>query len=213
MSRSQIDRVLKIDRSIRAGEYPSAEGLAATLGVSRRVVFSDRKFLVEQLGAPLEFDRTRGGWYYSEATWVLPTTMVTQGELLAFFLSVEVARRNLGGALEAPLKQAVAKIARSLPSAIEVKLDDLRAHFSFGAPSSASADENTLLALDEAIRRWRETVIFYHAFSTGEFKRRVVQPYYLHNESGDWYLIAWDYPARRFSHFSCRAHRALANSG
>ena len=195
MSHSQMGRIYEIDRMIRDGEYPNAESVAAHFEVGRRVVFNDRRFLVERLGAPLEFDRARGGWYYREATWALPSAMITQGELLAFFLSVEVARRNFDGALEAPLKQAVAKIARTLPEEVEVEveLDDLRVHYSFAAPSSAGADETTLLALHEAIRRQRETEIFYHAFSTGEFKRRVVQPYHLHNSRGDWYLIAFDH--------------------
>ena len=193
MAHSQLGRVSEIDRMIRDGEYPNADSLAMHWEVSRRVIFNDRRFLVEKLQAPLAFDRERGGWYYTEATWALPAVMVSQGELLAFFLSVEVARRNLGGALEAPLKQAVAKISRTLPTEIEVKLDDLRAHYSFRAPSSASADESTLLALHEAIQRQRETEIFYHAFSTGEFKRRVVQPYQLHNSRGDWYLVAFDH--------------------
>lgn len=142
MSRLQLERIFTIDRKIRDGQFPNAEGLAAELEVSRRVIFNDRKFLLERLGAPLRLDRTRGGWYYSEPTWVLPAVMVTQGELLAFFLSVEIARRNLGGALEASLLGAVEKIARTLPGAVEIDLEGLRAHFSFAAFSFASAIES-----------------------------------------------------------------------
>lgn len=202
MSRLQLERIFTIDRKIRDGQFPNAEGLAMELEVSRRVIFNDRKFLLERLGAPLRLDRTRGGWYYSEPTWVLPAVMVTQGELLAFFLSVEIARRNLGGALEASLLGAVEKIARTLPGAVEIELEGLRAHFSFAAFSFASADESTLMALHDAIKRHREVEIFYYAPSTGEHSTRVVQPYDLYNSHGDWYLITFDHlrKAMRFFH-------------
>ncbi len=192
MSRPQIERILTLDRLIRDRQYPNADSMAAHFETSRRVVFNDRKFLVERLGAPLEFDRARRGWFYSEPSWVLPATMVTQGELLAFFLSIEVARRNLGGALEETLARAVQKIARTLPSEVEVEFSSLHAHLSFTSPTWAGADEKTLLALHQAIQGRRCVEIDYHTFSTGKRSTRVVHPHHLHNARGDWYLIAFD---------------------
>lgn len=215
MSRLQLERVFTIDRKIRDSEFPNADSLSAEFEVSRRVIFHDRKFLLERLGAPLQFNRARGGWYYSEPTWVLPTAMVTQGELLAFFLSVEVARRNMGGALEATLVSAVQKIAHTLPLSVEVELESLRAHYSFAAPSSASADESTLMALHDAIHRQREVEIFYYAPSTGQRSTRIVQPYDLYNSRGDWYLITFDLlrQAWRFFHVGRIARYRVLDKG
>ncbi len=178
---------------IRGGQYPNADAIAAELEVSRRVVFNDRKFLVDRLGAPLAFDRARGGWHYTHPTWTLPAAIVTQGELLAFFLSVEIARRNMGGAFEVPLLSAVEKIARTLPEVVEVEWEGLRAHCTFAAPSSASADESPLMLLHEAISKRREVEFGYHTFSTGRRAVRTAQPYHLHNARGDWYLLAFDH--------------------
>jgi hypothetical protein len=50
-----------------------------------------------------------------DATWVLPNFFVTDGELLAFFLSVELTRRYLGTAFETPLRKLVDLLASSLP--------------------------------------------------------------------------------------------------
>ena len=86
--RQQLERIFEIDRQIRAGEYPNVDRLAAGLEVSRRVIFKDREFMVNRLGAPIEYDREKGGWYYTEKVWTLPSTMVSEGQLLAFFLSV-----------------------------------------------------------------------------------------------------------------------------
>src|SRR5688500_230281 len=141
--RQQLERIIEIDRRIRAGEYPHPDALAIQLEVSRRVIFNDRQFLIDRLHAPLEYNREHGGWCYTDATYILPTAVVTQGELLAFFLSVEAAQRQLGTALEAPLHAAVEKIAQSLPEQIVVDLETLRAHYTFAAPASAATNETT----------------------------------------------------------------------
>jgi len=57
--RQQLERIFEIDRQIRAGAYPNAERLAEKLEVSRRVIFKDREFMVNRLGAPIEYD---GKW-------------------------------------------------------------------------------------------------------------------------------------------------------
>ena len=56
--RQQLERLMAIDRSIRDDEYPNADRLAKRLEVSRRVIFNDREFMINRLGAPIEFDRS-----------------------------------------------------------------------------------------------------------------------------------------------------------
>lgn len=200
--REQWSRILEIDRRIRTGLYPHPESLAQEFGVSRRVLFNDRQFLLYQLRAPLDFHRQRRGWYYTDKTFVLPTAVVTQGELLAFFLSVEVAKRYLGTVLETPLLSAIAKIAQSLPDKVQVDLERLRSHYTFATPAMAVADEKTLLDLDEAIARRLVVHILYYTASRGERNERDVHPHHLHHIEGDWHLIAFDRKRGRLTTFN-----------
>ena len=94
--RQQLERIMEIDRRIREGGYPNAEKLAEILEVSRRVIFNDRSFMIYRLGAPIAFDRERGGWYYTDKTQSLPGIYVTQDELIAFYLALEIVRRYIG---------------------------------------------------------------------------------------------------------------------
>ena len=57
---------MEIDRHIREGEYPNNDKLAKILEVSRRVIFKDRSFMIYRLGALIEFDREKGGWFYTD---------------------------------------------------------------------------------------------------------------------------------------------------
>ena len=200
--RQQLERIMEIDRRIRDGEYPNPNQLAKDLEVSRRVIFVDRDFMINRLGAPIEYDRTRGGWYYADETWVLPGIIVTEGELLAFLLSVEVAKRYLGTGLEETLRSAVEKLSKNVKGSITVDLDTLRSHYSFSAPTLLAANEQALLDLHHAIADSQKIWMRYYTASRDEHTERTIHPYHLANIRGDWYLIAYDELRKGIRNFS-----------
>lgn len=192
-SRQQLERILKIDELIRAGKYPNPRQLAQEFGVQERTIYLDRQFMVDRLGAPIAYDRRRGGWYYTDPNWALPTVFVTEGELLAFLLSVEVAKRYLGTPFEKPLLSAVEKIRRSLKGQVEINLAELQAVSFLTSPSSVAVNERLLFELQRAIVENRRVKINYFTASRGSWQERVVEPYHLFNLRGDWYLVAFDH--------------------
>jgi predicted DNA-binding transcriptional regulator YafY len=200
--RQQLERIMEIDRRIRDGQYPNPNQIAKDLEVSRRVIFVDRDFMITRLGAPIEFDRIRGGWYYSDETWVLPGMIVTEGELLAFFLSVEVAKRYLGTGLESTLRSAVEKLSKSIKGSVSVDLDTLKSHYSFTAPTLLATNEGALLALHQAVGESKKVWMRYYTASRDDHTERVVHPYHLSNIRGDWYLIAFDELRQEIRNFS-----------
>lgn len=190
--RQQLERIMEIDRRIRNGEYPNADRLAELLEVSRRVVFNDRDFMINRMGAPIAYDRNRMGWYYTDRTWPLPGMIVTEGELLAFFLSVEISKRYLGSAMESALRSAVEKISRGVKGPVSVDMDRLRSHYTFSGPALISTGEHILLDLHKAINNRNCVWMRYYSPGNDEHTERVVLPYHLQNIRGDWFLIAFD---------------------
>lgn len=190
--RQQLERIMEIDRRIRANEFPNAERMAEVLEVSRRVVFNDRDFMIHRLGAPMEFDREHGGWFYTEKTWVLPGMIVTEGELLAFFLSLEISKRYLGTSLEAPMRSAIDKISRGVKGPVSVDMETLHAHYTFSGPTLIAPNEKALVDIHYAIAKRMRLWMRYFTAGRGEFSERIVMPYHLHNYQGDWFLIAYD---------------------
>ncbi|MCX6055355.1 MAG: WYL domain-containing transcriptional regulator [Chloroflexi bacterium] len=199
--RQQLERIMAIDRSIRDEEYPNADRLGEMLEVSRRVIFNDRDFMINRLGAPIEYDRQRGGWFYANKTWVLPGMIVTEGELLAFFLSVEISKRFLGSSLESSLRSAIEKISKGVKGPVSVDLDTLRSHFTFSGPMLISSNEQALLDIHQAIQSSQCLWMRYFTASRGESTERTVMPYHLFNIYGDWYLIAFDDLRKEFRNF------------
>jgi predicted DNA-binding transcriptional regulator YafY len=161
--------------------------------VSRRAILYDLAYLRDQLRAPLDFDRRRNGYCYTEPSWILPNIAITQGELLAFFLSMEVAQRFLGTPFEAPLHEAVAKISKELQGDVRIDLEKLRQHYTFSAPALPDVNAQLLADLTSAIREQRQVHIRYHSTYSNEWTERTVDPYHLSNITGDWMLIGFDH--------------------
>jgi predicted DNA-binding transcriptional regulator YafY len=199
--RQQLERIMEIDRQVRSGVYPNANTLSKEMEVSRRVIFNDRDFMINRLGAPIEYDRKKGGWCYTDTTWILPNIMVSGGELLAFFLSLEIARRFLGTALEGTLRSAVDKIAKSIRGPVSVDLETLRTHYTFTVPSLTNVSEQAILDIHRAISNNQKMWMRYYTASRDEHTDRTVAPYHLYNLRGDWYLIALDDRRGEFRNF------------
>ncbi|RMD86995.1 MAG: WYL domain-containing protein, partial [Calditrichaeota bacterium] len=142
---------------------------------------------------PIEFDREKGGWYYTDPTWVLPSIMVTEGELLAFLLSIEVAQRHMGSALESSLRAAIEKIAENIKGPVTVDLEQLRSYYTVSPSTSTLTSEQLLLDLYKAIRERRKVQMKYFSNSRGEWNERVVEPHHLYYENDAWYMFAYDH--------------------
>jgi len=200
--RDQLRRILEIDRKVRGGEYPHPDDLAVELEITRRVIFNDRTYMLNTLGAPLEYSREHGGWYYTEPNWILPSVLITRGELLAFLLAIEAAQRQLGPALENELVMAVEKMGRGLSGKIAVDLEALRRHFTFASLPAACAEPSTLLALHEAVVRQQIVEMQYFSAYRNHSSRRQVEPHHLYNCGGDWYLFAFDCAKKKMLTFN-----------
>lgn len=198
---TKLYRVIQIDQEIRAGNYPSASKLAEIFGVSKRTIYDDRDFMINSLGAPIAFDEVAGGWYYTDTTFVLPAIMVSEGEMLAFFLSQELSQRYLGTPFEEPLRSAIAKISRYLPADVHFDLDQAARHYTITAGATVDVNARLLLDLHRAINERRKLWMIYYTASRGERKERTVNPYHLYNVRGDWYLFAYDHWRQNIRNF------------
>ena len=196
-----LDRMIQIDAAIRAGGYPTVRTFMDHFEVGERTVRADLAFLRDRYQAPLRHDRRRGGYHYTNPTWSLPAIMVGEGELLAFFLSVELARHYLGTAFEQPLRRAITRLAVTLDQEVLVDLNQLTDHYTFQPAVTTTADPALLLILFDAVRDHHSLDILYFTASTGERHRRRIEPYHLYNARGSWQVIAFDHRRRDFRSF------------
>ena len=188
---NQFARLFEIDRQIRDGAFPNAASLAAQYELTPRQIQYDCARL-RAMGAPIRHDRKRGGWHYTDPRWMLPAMRLSEGELLAFFLSIEIARAQGNAGLRESLSQAATKIARSLSDEVSVDLNALRDSTSYNLSPAARVESEIYLQLQRATAARRKVRLRYFTATRGQWSVRVLHPYHLHFARGEWILIAHD---------------------
>jgi predicted DNA-binding transcriptional regulator YafY len=189
---TKLERIIWIDREIRAGRYPNAHKVQEHFELrSTRVVYDDRKFMMVRLGASIGYSRIRGGWYYTDPNYILPAIMLTREEVTAFFLGEELFKRYLGTPFEQPLRMALHKITQYLPEHVGYDAQAEASTFAFTGGAMIEVDPHLLAELNQAILSKHQIQMVYYSASSGETATRIVDPYHLHNIRGDWYIIAF----------------------
>lgn len=61
-----VERIIWLHKRIKDGYYPNAVRLSERFGISHRQAQRDCDYLRRKLNAPIEFDRSRQGYYYTE---------------------------------------------------------------------------------------------------------------------------------------------------
>ena len=189
---TKLERIVWIDKQVRADRYPNAHKVQKRFGLhSPRVVYDDRRFMIGRLGAPMKYSRYHEGWYYEDPYFVLPPVILTDQEVLSLFLGQELFQRYMGTSFEQPLRMALDKIRQRLPEHIGYDPNAETSAFAFTGGATLEVNPELLTALNQAVISRRPVEMVYYSASSGQASTRLVDPYYLHNIRGDWYLIAY----------------------
>ena len=185
---SLIERIHWLDAAIRQELYPNPETLAAQFGVTPRTAKSDYAHLRYNLGAPAEFDRDRGGWHYTEKTFVLTSLILTSAQASALQRAVLATRTLLGEADAATLEKVIASaspLSPPPPIPAETVTGAVRLTYDIGA--AAELLEDCRYALETR----RRLFIRYYSPQKDEETERIVRPFHVMNHLGEHHLIAW----------------------
>ena len=186
---SQIERLYWLDNQIRSGQFPNADAVGRQFGVSRRTAFADRDHLAVNLGAPVAYDRRRGGWDYTDPTYLLPFLALAEREAATLRRSLLAAREYLAEPDAGPVNALAQRLRPFLPPLAETAAE------SVGGAIHADGGVGASLALLDDCRQGvadrRRLRLLYHSLHRDEVSERVVRPHHLHHWRGEPYLIAW----------------------
>jgi len=183
--------MLRIHRAIQSAKYPNATSLAAELEVSTKSIHRDIEFMRDRLELPIEFDRVRNGYYYTEEVSGFPTLQITEGELFALLVAEKALQQYRGTPFEKPLVSAFKKMADSLPDTVSLNLADWEQMISFRTSAEPILNLEIFDALARATAQRRQLLLTYRKPGRKETEPRVVDPYHLANINGEWFLFGY----------------------
>lgn len=186
-SKTQAERLLELDRQIRDGKYPNCATFATEWEVSAKTVQRDIEFMKSRMGAPIEYDALRRGFYYTEPTFMLPAVQMNEGELAALLIGSKALEQFQGTPMAKKLTAVFDKLSALLPDNITVRPEELFTRFSFISPPAMPVAPKVWNTVIQALENRQMIEIQYRNWS-GEKTARVA-PVHLANLQGDWYLF------------------------
>jgi len=189
--KTQFSRLLELDRQIRQSKYPNCLTFSRDWEVSQKTVQRDIDFLRDQLGAPIDYDREKKGYYYADSNWFLPSLSLSEGDLLALLVGAKALEAYRGTPVARELERIFAKIAELLPDKLSVRPELVFNRFTFTSPPAKPVDEKTWTTLVRGLLNQRSVKISYRAMEAKEAKDRIIDPYHIANLAGEWYAFAW----------------------
>ena len=192
VTRRPLERIQVIYKIIRDGGYPTCATLAKRLEVSAKTIGRDIDFMRDSMGANLEYDDVRHGWYASDGLPDLPGFVVGAEELAALFLTRTALDSIRGTALEKPMKDVFAKISRAIEGSVEMNWAEMEETFTRKMPEMKAKNVKLFGELAEAVLKRHEISFHYLKLDADKAELRRVRPYHLGEVDGAWYLIGHD---------------------
>jgi proteasome accessory factor B len=205
--------MLRIHQAIQSGAFPNASLLAAELEVSTKSIHRDLEFMRDRLQLPLEFDRQRLGYRYTEEVKAFPTLQITEGELFALVVAEKALQQYRGTSFEKPLLSAIKKMEQSLPDTISLNLAEVERTISFRTRAESILDLNIFDALAKATASRKQLEVTYRKPGVQQAEQRVIDPYHLANINGEWFLFAYDHLRKDVRTFVPARIKALKSTG
>ncbi len=179
-----------IRHGIRGGRYPSAAAMARELEVSWRTVIRDLDCLRDDEGAPIAYDVSRKGYYFTSAGWCLAPVSLTQREMLAFALASRMFHPFRGTPMERDLQSLFGKISKSLDGSMSFSSPVNPDQVSFIADDYVPLNHKVWSRMAGYIQRRVVIRVRYRTFS-GEEKSYRLAPIHLTSYHGNWYVVAF----------------------
>ncbi len=201
----KFDRIYELHHVLAARRTPIPfTELRERLGCSEATVYRLIAALRDYLGAPIEFDKERGGYKYAPSpdgrAYELPGLWFSAKELQALVV-LQKLLSSLGPGL---LEESLAPIGKRIDELIEHKrlhLGQVGVRFRPLTLAARPLGASFHVAASSTLQRHRMR-IRYHSRSKDEQTERVVSPQRLVYYRDNWYLDAWDHLREALRSFS-----------
>lgn len=180
---SQLERIFAFHQEVQAKRYPNFKFITDNFEVSEVTAWRDIAYLRDRLGAPLEFDRKKKGYYYKKK-FSLPIDK-TELILLLYGLIHKITENS--GLDMLPEIKGIKKKLSHFVSLKNKRIDDL---IYFEKPETEPVSSNVIGDLIKAMQEGK-VVRFLYQKPNGTKSLREVEPCRLIYYNWRWFLIGY----------------------
>jgi predicted DNA-binding transcriptional regulator YafY len=185
-------RIEQIFRAIKTQRRPNCASLAEKLEVSAKTVQRDIDYMRYQLSLPIEYDKERHGFYFTEPVTHFPALHITESELVALLVARKAVEQYANTPFQKPLTAAFQKLTSSLDGQISFNWHELEQTFDIRPIGVSKQNLVVFEIVAAAVRENCELELQYRKLEAKHPEIRRVQPYSLICVEHQWYLRALD---------------------
>lgn len=185
--RLSYERYLWFHRNLRRKSYPKLKDLMEKFEISKRQAAREIENMRLFLNAPVEYCPTERGYYYSDDSFELPASMVTEEEII----SLIIAKRLSVTIPDEKRKKQLQSFFDSLSSYFDLDLAELEKKISLKNLRYYRVAQDIFEPVLESLKRNCKLKITYRSVFTKEVSERVINPLHLILYMGNWHIIAY----------------------
>ena len=178
------------DRQVRGERYPNASHLAEKFEISKKTAQRNIEFMKDSLVAPLEYDASKKGYYYSETNFQLPIPDITQEEMLAILVAQNILSASAGGVISQEIKSFGKKLF-GVPEMLGLSQKVLKDSFSSTWNEYAPAQGAVFQAAMHALLERKLLVFSYTSPKEPDPTLREIEPHHLQHYMGNWIIVGY----------------------
>ena len=186
----QFWRLLKIDEQIREKLFPTVRSLSKEFEVSKRTIERDIEFLRDMYDAPIAYDHSKKGYYYTQDTFFLKSLFLSADEFFSVAVFEKLLRQYRKTPIEEKLKKVFKKLTELLPKDI-ISFDSLwlDAAVTFIAEPSPDIEPEIFSTIFEGVKTHHAIKFLYRSLEQEEAVERIAEPYHIVCQRAAWYVI------------------------
>lgn len=185
-----LERFFWFDYEARQGRFPNAFKLADRFEISTKTAQRSIDYFRDRLLAPLEYEVSRKGYFYTDPTFQLPVMRITQEELLALLISRKLITEASAGSLGDELGHISQRLGSLLAANLPGRARPEEA-FSFRWKAISPTDPLTFRVVTSALLQGKLLTFCYYSPTASNCTMRTVEPHHMVNYVGNWHLIAY----------------------
>jgi len=185
-----LERFVWFDNESRRERFPNASTLAVHFEISTKTAQRSIDHFRDRLQAPLEYEVSRKGYYYTDPTFQLPVIRISEEELLALLISRKLITEASAGSLADELGSVSNRLSSLLAANLPGRARPEDA-FSFRWKNISPTDPLTFKLVTSALLQGKLLAFSYYSPTAGNCTMRTVEPHHMVNYMGNWHLIAF----------------------
>jgi len=185
-----LERFVWFDHEARRERFPNANTLGEHFEIAQKTAQRSIDHFRDRLLAPLEYDKSRKGYFYTDPTFQLPVLRISEEELLALLISRKLITEASAGFLADELGSVSARLGSLLSANLPGRARPEDA-FSFRWKNISPTDPLTFKVVTSALIQGKQLIFCYYSPTASNCTMRTVEPHHMVNYMGNWHLIAF----------------------